>query len=162
MKIAIALISLFTLSYASTSEASPCTEVKRRIGERQVFTSPGLGWGSSSRIELKKAGSSWNRATYEIDSGSERGRMEIVDHGLLCTVNSIDDVHFSREVSFVLTLPNAKGECRIMGIKASRLVNESDKERFIKGGFCAYPLSLNPAIAILGTSGYAPQEASAE
>lgn len=144
---------LFALAFATTAQGSICSEVARRIGDETTFQNFIPNSANNPLVQLKKS----REGAYLSVSGDRSGSFTLKDYALVCLLKAQDaNSYFPQNQTWMLSVPNAKGECWVSMARISRLVPADQEQEFIKGGFCVSPLSYDPETSWLGTSAMTP------
>ncbi|MBX3041528.1 MAG: hypothetical protein KF789_12545 [Bdellovibrionaceae bacterium] len=146
---------LLVFSALSLAQASICQEVQRRIGDGRAFQNFIQNASQPDMVRIDKTEAS-NELLVRSDKAPSHIRLK--DYGLLCTFKALEpNAYFPQEQIFGFAVPNAKGECWIYAARISRLVPPEEDARFIREGFCVYPVSANPETSWYGTSAFLPE-----
>lgn len=148
-------VFFFVFAFLNMAEASICQEVQRRIGEGKTFQNFLQNLPQPERVRFETT-----ETANEILVTSEKApsRIRLKDYGLLCTFKSLEaDSYFPQGQTYGFAVPNDKGECWVYAARISRLVPAADEARFVREGFCAYPVSADPETSWHGTSALLPE-----
>lgn len=152
--------------HAASAQTAPssCTEVKRRIGQNGRFiTHKAMGarldgvYRELAEIQLFATDSLNSVSEYKITAEGKRGTLSITENTLFCGLNTFDEESFfSSQFRFAITTPDADGRCSVLGTTFSKIVSDKDLKTFVEGGFCTYPIFINPVVSWIMTTAFIP------
>lgn len=159
--LALGLITINAGAQETTPSTSACADVEARIERWHSFTtqtpSVRFGEGAAHEITLSKNGDMWVGVEYRILFKKKPGSLALLDHRLYCAVTALNmDTFFPAGHIYAVSLPDAEGTCTVLGTPFRDLVSKKDQQRFVEGGFCAYPIFVNPTVSWLMTSAFVP------
>jgi len=150
-------------AWAETSAPTPsaCAEVENRIHRWHSFLTQTpaarLGQAAAHEVTLSKDGDLWVGVEYRMLFQKKPGTLAMLDHRLYCAVTALDmDTFFPPGYIYAVNIPDQQGSCSVLGTAFRDLVGRKDLPLFIEGGFCTYPIFVNPTVSWLMTSAFVP------